>query len=166
MVKWFVLSIKKGGLSKVFRKSVLRVFVRKAQGGVMRGRLPSSSQRLENQKLLQNFISNRISRSRNAGAAICALLPGNWQDTTRVELFPNPGETDAQCIRRGASVYRKWALGTCPDSFPSNKWQKVRSSLDFMGLLLPHGLLEDGYLVHLSRPGPAEASGGTQCGSW
>ena len=145
MVKWFVLSIRKGGLMKVFRKAVLRVFVRKAQGGVIRDRLPSSSQRLANQKLIENFVDKRKSRSRNAGAAVCALLPGDWQDTTCVELFPNPGETDAQCIRRGARVYRKWALGTCPESFPGNKWQKVRSSLDFMGLLLPHGLLEDGY---------------------
>ena len=145
-IKHLVLSILKGGNKKTLRKAIKRVFVRKALRGIIRDRMPSSGQRQCNEKLMFNFIDRKMRRDKVAAVSICANLPGNWDDVTAVELFPPPDETDKCACRKSLKRYSDATLSKMPDSFPSSKWQKTRSSLDLFGRLLPHGILYDGFI--------------------
>jgi len=129
---------------KTFRKAVLRVFIRKAR--IIRDRQPSTSQRLENERFMQNFIDTKTTKDKVAAAAICGVLPGDWSDTSCVQLFPKENESDARHIKNTSKRFSKAALSCSPTSFPSSKWQKTRQSVDFLGRLTPHAILEDGFV--------------------
>ena len=107
--------------------------------------LPSSTQRALNEKRLKHFCKTRSRRDVETFVTILSLLPGDWDDTTKVDLYPPENESDSKHTGRVLGWLLKHMVGGCPNSFPSNKWQEALAGPQWAGRMTAHALWPDSF---------------------